>query len=80
MGTRVENETYSEFLIFSNWVPSRDADFSPDGVWITFESWPDGVRHDIYIMTPNGVNLQHVTDDPANDFDPTWRPPVTTGE
>ena len=78
MGTRVENDTYQEFLIFQNWIPSRDADFSPDGVWITFESWPDGQNHDIYIMTHNGVNLQRLTADPADDFDPAWRPLLPT--
>jgi Tol biopolymer transport system component len=78
MGTRVENDIYQEFLIFPNWIPSRDADFSPDGVWITFESWPDGQNHDIYIMTHNGVNLQRLTADPADDFDPAWRPSLPT--
>jgi TolB protein len=55
-------------------LPMRDADFSPDGFWVVFESWPDGEMHDIFIMSPNGAELTQLTMDPAVDFDPTWRP------
>jgi Tol biopolymer transport system component len=76
VGVRFENESYNEFRLFYNWVPSRDAHFSMDGVWLAFESWPDGENHDIYIMTPNGVDLQRLTRDMALDFDAAWRPMV----
>ncbi len=74
VGVRFENETYNEFRLFHNWIPSRDAKFSPDGFWLAFESWPDGDNHEIFIMTPNGVDLQQLTFHPATDFDPAWRP------
>jgi Tol biopolymer transport system component len=76
VGVRFENESYNEFRLFYNWVPSRDAHFSKDGVWLAFESWPDGENHDIYIMTPNGVDLQRLTRDVALDFDAAWRPVI----
>ncbi len=77
VGVRFENEAYFEYRLFYNWVPSRSAKFSPDGVWLVFESWPDGDNHDIYVMTPNGVDKQRLTEDPAFDFDPAWRPSPT---
>jgi len=55
-------------------IPMREADFSPDGFWLAVESWPDGVLHDIYTMTPNGQEFSRLTTDPAADFDPVWRP------
>jgi serine/threonine protein kinase/Tol biopolymer transport system component len=53
---------------------TQEPDFSPDGFWLAFVSWPDGFNHDIYIMTPSGVNRTQLTTDPAYDFDPAWRP------
>jgi len=66
----------SEFRVypFAGNVPMRKADFSPDGFWLVLESWPDGVNHDIYVMTPNGAERTQLTTDPAFDFDPDWRP------
>jgi TolB protein len=54
--------------------PMRKGKFSPDGFWMVFESWPDGLNHDIFIMTPNGAERTQITTDPALDFDPVWRP------
>jgi Tol biopolymer transport system component len=66
----------SEFRVypFAGNIPMRKADFSPDGFWLVLESWPDGVNHDIYVMTPNGAERIQLTTDPALDFDPDWRP------
>jgi Tol biopolymer transport system component len=50
-----------------------EADFSPDGRWIVFQSWPSYIR-DIYIITARGSDMRQVTDDEFNDFDPAWRP------
>lgn len=47
---------------------------SPDGSYLAYEGWPDGVNHDIYIMDSNGSNPQRLTTDPGDDFGPTWRP------
>ena len=54
--------------------PVAEADISPDGQWIVFESWPDGSNHDIYIMDIDGGNLLRLTTDPGFDSSPTWRP------
>jgi TolB protein len=69
-GAKKEFDVYP----FSGAIPMRDADYSPDGFWIAFESWPDGVKHDIYFMAPNGAEFTQLTTDPALDFDPAWRP------
>ena len=51
----------------------KEADFSPDGNWILFESWP-GVIHDIWLMSANGSDKRQITQDAALDFDAAWRP------
>jgi len=54
----------------------RNADpiWSPDGRWIACEAWGGDVNHDIYLMTPNGSQETRLTDDPALDYQPAWRP------
>jgi serine/threonine protein kinase len=59
---------------FAGNIPMRRVDFSPDGIWLVLESWPDGINHDIFIMTPNGAERTQLTFDPAMDYDPVWRP------
>ncbi len=54
--------------------PMFRVSISPDGAWMAFESWPDGVNHDIYISTINGANRKRLTTDRAMDFDPAWQP------
>ena len=54
--------------------PMVDPDFSPDDRWLVFESWPDGVNHNIAIMTTTCANVTVLDPDPALDFDPAWRP------
>jgi Tol biopolymer transport system component len=59
-------------------IPMREADFSPDGKWIAFESWPEGNDHDIFVMILTGMarlRLENLlTQEPVLEFDPTWRP------
>ena len=55
-------------------IPVREATFSPDGLWLIFESWPDGVNHDIYLSSANGAGRQQITSFPSNEFDAVWRP------
>lgn len=55
-------------------LPVVDVSISPDGFWMTFESWPDSLNHDIYISTLTGANRIRLTTDPLTDFDPVWRP------
>jgi len=79
VGKRVENAGVNvEFRIpptgQTSFSPSVDSTVSPDGQWIVFESWPDGVNHDIYIATINGANLTQLTSDISFDFGPDWRP------
>jgi len=55
-------------------LPVVDVDFSPDGFWMVFESWPTITNHDIYISSITGASRQRLTTDPGYDFDPVWRP------
>ena len=57
-------------------VPMREPAFSPDGIWIAFESWPAGSNHDIYIMTTNGAELSRLTFEESIEYDPVWRPAI----
>lgn len=54
--------------------PIAEVDPSPDGFWLTYESWPSGNNHDIYIMNINGSNQDRLTFDTGFDFGPVWRP------
>ena len=56
--------------------PIAEVNISPDGSQLTFESWPDGLNHDIYIMDIMGGNLRRLTTDPGTDINPAWRPAV----
>ncbi len=76
MGARYPDGGVAEFKIypFPGSIPMREADYSPDDLWLAFESWPDGPQHDIYLMRMNAGDLTPLTTDPAFDFDPSWRP------
>lgn len=52
----------------------REARWSRDSKWVIFETWPDGVNHDIAMMTAGCTNYALLTTDPAYDFDAVWRP------
>ena len=54
--------------------PVAMPDISPDGSWISYESWPDGRNHDIFLTNMEGSEMIRLTTDPGFDFDPTWRP------
>ena len=54
--------------------PIAQVSISPDGNWIVYEGWPDGVNHDIYMMSINGSNRIRLTTDKDYDFGPAWRP------
>jgi tol-pal system beta propeller repeat protein TolB len=73
MVSRLDEEPFKEIRIAPDLLPMREATFSPDGHWIVYESWPDGINHDIYIMSTNGVARLRLTTDSAVDFDPAWR-------
>jgi serine/threonine protein kinase/Tol biopolymer transport system component len=54
--------------------PIAQVNISTDGNYLAFESWPDGLNHDIYTMDIQGANLRRLTQDPGPDFNPAWRP------
>ncbi|HXF85035.1 MAG TPA: protein kinase [Anaerolineales bacterium] len=54
--------------------PIEDINFSPDGLWIVFESADGSGNRDVYFSTITGGSRTRLTDDPAVDFDPVWRP------
>lgn len=70
----VSAEVGSLSAVVARDVAMSEANFSPDGFWLTFTSWPDGPNRDIFIMTGNGVGRQRLTQDAGNNFDPAWRP------
>ncbi len=55
--------------------PLEDAKFSPDGSWLVYEGMDntDGNREIYYLSVADG-NRTRLTNDPAIDFDPAWRP------
>jgi len=56
-------------------VPTEDVEYSPDGEWLVAEGLDaGGANRDIYLMTVTGGSRTRLTDNPAEDFDPTWRP------
>lgn len=72
---RMEDLGFTRHALFIHSpMPMREAVFSPDGLWIAFESWLDGVNHDIRIGRVTGTQPERITSDPAYDFDPAWRP------
>jgi Tol biopolymer transport system component len=78
VGMEYENRTKGpEYRIPAKGQPDSAPVFhvsiSPDGAWMAFESWPDGVNHDIYISTINGANRKRLTSDRGMDFDPAWQ-------
>ena len=74
-GKLIPQNLRKEVPVYSASVPMREAKYSPDGVWVAFETWGKGGNHDIAIMTSNGSSFQILTTDgPRSDFDPSWRP------
>jgi eukaryotic-like serine/threonine-protein kinase len=54
--------------------PIEDVEFSPDGLWMVFESTGEDGNRDIFFSTISGGDRTRLTTDPKVDFDPTWRP------
>jgi hypothetical protein len=53
--------------------PVVDADFSPDGQWIAYET-SDFKNQSIFIYSFSGTSPQRLTPSETNAFDPVWRP------
>jgi hypothetical protein len=54
--------------------PMAEPRWSPDSRWVLFETWPDGVNHNIAFLSANCTSYSELTSDPAADFDAVWRP------
>jgi serine/threonine protein kinase len=54
--------------------PMAEPDWSPDGRWLVLETWPDGVNHNVAILSSSCSNYAELTEDNALDFDAAWRP------
>jgi Tol biopolymer transport system component len=64
-----------EFRISDSSLGMREADLSPDGLWIVFSGGSNPQDLDVYIMRVNGAEMEAIIlDDGANDFDPAWQP------
>jgi len=67
---------YSEIRYELGPIPIREARYSPDGLWLVYESWPTGSNHDIYVMSASGAGRLRLTTWERLDFDAAWRPAV----
>jgi Tol biopolymer transport system component len=58
---------------------AEDAQYSPDGIWLAYESSGGERGFHVYYSSPSGGNQDRITDDvDTNDFDGSWRPIATT--
>ncbi len=58
-----------------DYIPLMDnADVSEDGFWLAFDYWYFDVLSDVTLMTFPSGNLIPLTNHPAMDYDPAWRP------
>ena len=53
-------------------------DWSPDGGWIAYMAGYDGDAN-LFVMDTTGTDLFRLTDNPADDTDPDWRPAAVEG-
>lgn len=53
--------------------PVVDVNFSPDGIWIAYES-TDGNNQDIYLFNLLTGEKIRLTESPNVEFDPAWKP------
>jgi TolB protein len=61
-----------------NIITIENVDYSPDGLFLTYEGGETGENNDIFYMDLAGTNRTRVTSDPSLDFHPAWRPFQTT--
>jgi serine/threonine protein kinase len=54
--------------------PMGEPTWSPDGAWLAFETWFDGVNHDIAVMRASCSEYTEVLSDFGLNFDAAWRP------
>jgi serine/threonine protein kinase len=66
------NPQAAESRLSDELFPVENPCFSPDGWWIAVNSRKDG-NEEIYTILRNGSSLTRLTNNPAVDFDPTWK-------
>ena len=54
--------------------PMGEPTWSPDGDWLAFETWFDGVNHDIAVMRASCSEYTELIGDFGLNFDAAWRP------
>lgn len=60
--------------VFLGVLSIEDVKYSPDGIWIAYESGGERGYH-VYYSTPSGANQARITEEVTfDDFDPAWRP------
>jgi Tol biopolymer transport system component len=78
MSIRYDQRETQNASHIKNGLLALDAEYSPDGLWLVFESPVEGlggrINDDIFRMTVDGKERTRLTTDPALDFDPAWRP------
>ncbi len=57
-------------------LPVSNIDFSDDAFWLLYEGMEE-FNHDIFMSSLAGASRTRLTSDPANDYDPVWRPMPT---
>lgn len=62
---------YSIYQITNNSGMNLDPVYSPDGMHIAFTSYRDG-NGEIYVMTNKGANQKNITNNPGDDYGPSW--------
>jgi len=63
-----------EYRLSNDPAGMREADFSPDGLWVVFAMNSDPANLDIYMMRVDGSEITPLVVGDSNDFDPAWRP------
>ena len=69
-----ERSTEQGLKLPFNVIYIEDVGFSPDGFYLTYKGVGSDNNFDIFYMTLAGGDRVRLTDDPAQDFHPAWRP------
>jgi len=64
-------ETGSSAFIKKTELPSITTDWSPDGRWILFSDRVNG-NSEVFVVRPDGSELQNLTNNELPDIDPAW--------
>lgn len=70
-------ESFAARPLIDDRIPRMDADFSPDGNWIVCESWPEGIKHSLWLISRDGMQQRKIPlnmESSAGEYSPAWRP------